>query len=135
LKPERHKQGIHPLKAWRIGRGLTQAQAAEGAGIKQYSWSKYELGRIPARDEMQKIVAFTRDAVQPNDFYGAPAGGERSPVDAGEDEQPQRERGQHRKGGRQPAQGQAESAAHGASVARARREKVNGGSRRSGGRP
>jgi hypothetical protein len=133
----------HPLTRWRRDRGLSQRAAAKGAKVSQQLWSTCENGHVPRPDEMARIVAFTGDALSPNDFYL-----ERPPVDARQDEQPQAERGgdgegrgkSHRKrpqdGGENAGQvrdQERDARAHGRILTPGGREKVNGGARGSRG--
>jgi transcriptional regulator with XRE-family HTH domain len=37
----------NPLLDWRLGQGLTQAEAAEAAGVSQEMWSMMETGVKP----------------------------------------------------------------------------------------
>lgn len=58
------------FEKWRKNANKTQEQVAIDLGIDQSAVCNWELGkRIPERENMQKIVAYTDGEVQPNDFY------------------------------------------------------------------
>jgi transcriptional regulator with XRE-family HTH domain len=48
------------LATWRSGKGWTQEQTAEHAGVDRVSWCRWETGaRIPTLKTAQRIVEFT----------------------------------------------------------------------------
>ncbi len=50
------------LKAWRVLRGLSQADAGEKAGVSQAAWSDYEAGRKKPRIEQAiRLSELTED--------------------------------------------------------------------------
>jgi len=57
----------HPLKVWRMERGLTQKEAADEAGVTQGVWSRWELGHGPAHPKMflkiRETTGITRAAI------------------------------------------------------------------------
>lgn len=53
--------------------GMTAYRFYIESGISQQDISRYLSGRIPRPAAMARIVAATKGAVQPNDFYSAPA--------------------------------------------------------------
>ncbi len=59
--------------------GLSARQFAFGIGVSPQSLSRYlHTGRVPRGQVMERIVAVTKGAVTPNDFYGTalpPKGG------------------------------------------------------------
>lgn len=66
------------LRAWRISKGLTEAQVGAGVERGQSTVHRWETGeRLPGRIDMPRIVAFTEGAVTANDFHqiGAETGG------------------------------------------------------------
>jgi hypothetical protein len=64
---------IHALRRWRLSQGLTLDAAAAGVGTFRGTWNDWETGRrIPDRNYMPKVWAFTKFAVEPNDFYIRP---------------------------------------------------------------
>lgn len=64
---------LHPLRRWRLSQGLTLDAAAAGVGTYRGTWNDWETGRrIPDRNYMPKVWAFTRFAVEPNDFFQRP---------------------------------------------------------------
>jgi transcriptional regulator with XRE-family HTH domain len=50
-----------PLRRWRLTRGITQADAAERAGITQRIWSRYERGERIAtlRGPLRRLMTLT----------------------------------------------------------------------------
>ena len=50
--------------------GLTQAEFACLAQIKQSTVSRYLNGRLPRRAQLERIIAITRGKVTANDFMG-----------------------------------------------------------------
>ena len=79
------KQIIHPLRKWRMARGYTLEAAAIGIGTFRQTWHDWEIQRrIPDREYMRRLFAFTGGAIAPNDFYDLPDLGERElALDAG----------------------------------------------------
>ena len=58
------------LQDYRKQENKTQEQVAEELGVAQSNIASWENGiRIPTKDNMQKIIAYTKGEVQPNDFY------------------------------------------------------------------
>ena len=58
------------LQDYRKQRNKTQEQVAEELGVAQSNIASWENGiRIPTKENMQKIIAYTNGEVQPNDFY------------------------------------------------------------------
>jgi transcriptional regulator with XRE-family HTH domain len=58
------------LQDYRKQENKTQEQVAEELGVAQSNIASWENGiRIPTKDNMQRIVAYTKGEVQPNDFY------------------------------------------------------------------
>lgn len=58
------------LQDYRKQENKTQEQVAEELGVAQSNIASWENGiRIPTKDNMQRIVAYTNGEVQPNDFY------------------------------------------------------------------
>lgn len=63
---------LHPLRVWRVGAGLTVAQAAQKLGVTRQTWHAYEANRRPPLPSvMDRLLVLTDGAVQPNDFYPA----------------------------------------------------------------
>lgn len=60
------------LKAWRIDRGLTQAEFAEAISVRTSAVSRYESGRVPGPEIVARIYLATGGRVQPGDFYNLP---------------------------------------------------------------
>lgn len=59
------------LKEWRLKNNKTQEQMAIDLGVDQSAICNWEQGKkIPDKENMQKIIAYTNGEVQPNDFYG-----------------------------------------------------------------
>lgn len=57
------------LKHYRKKHGLTLEAMAEQVGVSEAAMSRYENGRVPAKEVMDRIIAVTNGAVQPNSFY------------------------------------------------------------------
>ena len=62
---------MHPLKEYRLDRGLTQAALAQLVGTKKGTVSKWEQGTVPSLKFMRRIAEVTDGAVTANDFYDA----------------------------------------------------------------
>ena len=63
---------LHPLKAWRIGQGLTQTEAAHAVGVTKQCWSLWESGaRLPHSPHMRVIMKCC--GVKPDQLYAAAA--------------------------------------------------------------
>lgn len=61
---------MNKLKKWLLDNGKTIADMARDLGLTHCvvrTWAESE--RIPTKENMQKIVAYTKGEVQPNDFY------------------------------------------------------------------
>jgi DNA-binding XRE family transcriptional regulator len=68
IEGDRNKR--HPLKVWRAAQGVTQAEMAEKLGIGKWMVNSIETGRrVPSFSLVEKIVAATGGAVQPNDLF------------------------------------------------------------------
>ena len=52
------------LRAARRSRGLYQFQAAREFGVSEFSWSRYETGRLPVPDDLLQAVAYRWGAPQ-----------------------------------------------------------------------
>jgi DNA-binding XRE family transcriptional regulator len=66
--------GEHPLKTWRIAKGLTVPDAAVQVPVTRQTWYSWERnGSRPPEQLMARLVEMTEGAVQPNDFYPAAA--------------------------------------------------------------
>ena len=48
---------------------MSLAAVGEAIGVAEGSVSRYEKGRVPEPDVMQRIIAFTAGMVQPNDWF------------------------------------------------------------------
>lgn len=58
------------LQDYRKQENKTQEQVADELGVAQSNIASWENGiRIPTKENMQKIIAYTNGEVQPNDFY------------------------------------------------------------------
>lgn len=58
------------LSEYRKKENKTQEQLASELGVAQSNIASWENGsRIPTKENMQKIIAYTNGEVQPNDFY------------------------------------------------------------------
>lgn len=58
------------LKDWRKKENKNQDKVAEDLKVDQSSVCCWEQGKkLPDKENMQKIVAYTNGEVQPNDFY------------------------------------------------------------------
>jgi transcriptional regulator with XRE-family HTH domain len=64
---------IHPLKAWRQARTLTDRQAGAQIGVTRIAWRRYENGRRPEPEILDRIVIVTDGAVTANDWLGKEA--------------------------------------------------------------
>lgn len=52
---------------------LTLAVLAKRIGCSEAALSRYENGRVPSPDVMQKIIDATEGAVTPDDFFDLPS--------------------------------------------------------------
>lgn len=64
------------LKAWRESAGLSQDALGKKIGVSSVAIGRYERGRVPEPDVMQKIIEISAAAVQPNDWFQIPQQGE-----------------------------------------------------------
>lgn len=61
---------LHPLRKWRLEQGFTLDAAAAGVGSVRSTWHDWETGRrIPDRDAMPRLYAFTRGVIDANSFH------------------------------------------------------------------
>jgi len=61
------------FKEYIRAKNITQAEVAAALGVSQGLISSWANGdRIPTKENMQRIVAYTGGAVMPNDFYDLP---------------------------------------------------------------
>lgn len=58
----------HPLKDWRLRRGLTQTELGDAIGVTKGAVSKYENGIAPSWAVQVEIFEFTQGSVTPNDW-------------------------------------------------------------------
>ena len=49
----------HPLKTWRLARGLTLAQAGRKAGVTAEAWRLWECGKYPTFPHLRVLVKIT----------------------------------------------------------------------------
>lgn len=81
------KRSSHPLRAWRLERGLSLGQAAKCVGTIAQTWIDWERGKIPRQASMTKIFRVTGGTVTADSFYwpdGYPRlSGEAPDADAG----------------------------------------------------
>lgn len=62
------------LATWRKLKGLSQADLAETLGLSnRVSVARYEGGRKPDAEVLQKIIDVTEGAVTANDWFDVPA--------------------------------------------------------------
>jgi predicted transcriptional regulator len=60
----------HPLRRWRVAKGLSLTQAAKNLGTTKSAWCDWEYARrIPNRRWMARIRTLTGGAVDANSFY------------------------------------------------------------------
>ena len=60
----------HPLKSWRVAKGLTQDEAAQRVGVTKQCWSLWESGaRVPHSQHMRKLMR--ECGVKPDQVYAA----------------------------------------------------------------
>ena len=59
------------LSDWRNEQGLSREKLAEMLGLKggRMTVGRYEDGRLPERDVMERIIKLTDGKVMPNDWY------------------------------------------------------------------
>lgn len=60
------------LLDWRKAQNITQTEAAEKIGVTPVSFGRYEGGRVPEPQTLQKIIEVTGGAVTANDFFEIP---------------------------------------------------------------
>lgn len=61
---------LHPLKRWRLSKGLTLQQVADQIGTKRSTVHHYETGRrLPHRKIMPRIIMMADGALSTSDFY------------------------------------------------------------------
>lgn len=65
---------IHPLKAWRLARGLTPHEVGNRLRCSVQTVYRYEAGtRTPERSVLDRIIIMTEGAVTANDWIGEQA--------------------------------------------------------------
>lgn len=61
------------LVTWRKSNGLSQPQLAERLGLKsRVSVARYERGRIPEKNVLERIIELTGGRVTANDWFDVP---------------------------------------------------------------
>ena len=60
------------LKTWREERDLSQEQAGRLIGVSAVAFGRYERGRVPEPEALQKIIDVTNGEVTANDFFEIP---------------------------------------------------------------
>ncbi len=63
----------HPLKKWRLERGLSAAAVGRKIGCTRLSVDRYEGGRMPKQPYLDRIVVMTDGAVTGSDWLGKEA--------------------------------------------------------------
>jgi transcriptional regulator with XRE-family HTH domain len=66
------EQSISKLRQWREGQRLSQAEAGDKVGVSAVAWGRYERGRVPEPEVLQKIITVTQGAVTANDWFDIP---------------------------------------------------------------
>ena len=63
---------INRLKAWRLSRGLTQAQMADFLGVAEFTYIRYEnfAKKTLSIEMLEKILHATSGDITPNDLIG-----------------------------------------------------------------
>lgn len=63
---------VHPLRAWRVARGLTLAQAARTVGTTRQVWHNWETGkRLPRPRYMARLRDVTQGELSADTFYAS----------------------------------------------------------------
>ena len=63
---------MHPLRKYRLKKGLTVEQLAQRLGVAKSAVSRWENGvMIPRPATMRLVMEVTGGAVRPEHFYGA----------------------------------------------------------------
>ena len=63
----------HPLKKWRVKRGLGPAEVGREIGCTRLSVDRYEAGRMPKQPYLDRIVVMADGEVTANDWLGKEA--------------------------------------------------------------
>jgi len=63
---------MHPLKAWRLRKRLSQRQLATSLEVSDMAVSRWEAGALPEKEAWQRLIDFTHGAVTPNDWFNIP---------------------------------------------------------------
>jgi transcriptional regulator with XRE-family HTH domain len=65
-----HSTITHPLKKWRLSKGLTLAEAAARVGTSRQVWHAWEIGRRrPHPRFMLELRKMTGGAISADDFF------------------------------------------------------------------
>lgn len=63
----------HPLRVWRLEKGLTQRQLATLCGVSDMAVSRWERDWVlPDREAFERLITLSVGAVTPNDWFNIP---------------------------------------------------------------
>lgn len=60
------------LRTWRKAKDLSRAELGELVGVTAVAIGRYENGRVPDANVLQKIIDVSGGAVTANDFFEVP---------------------------------------------------------------